>query len=229
MLNLEDIKDPKSDYFQEALEWQHEKYDSAKKNERRGWLMAFLFALIATTLAFALAMLTPLKEVTPYTIQVDKVTGETSVMKPLSNGTLTQSEALTKYWLIKYIRARVGYDRQDLEKNYELVQIMTDKKEFARYAKAFNPKKADSPYQRYGEKTTIEVRVKSVAFLKENVASIRIDLTEITHDTPTITPWVITMSFQFTLEPKTEAERFDNPLGFQATKWRIDAEVEQGE
>jgi len=229
LIDSEDIKDPKSDYFKQALEWQEERYDSAIKNQRRGWIVALVFGSMALMLTLTLMMLVPLKDVVPYTIEVNRISGETHVMKPLRKGTLTQSEALSKYWLIKYVRARTGYDRQDLEKNYELVQLMTDKKEFARFAKAFDPKKPTSPYQRYGEKTTVEIRIKSISFLEKDVASIRIDLTELSNDKPSTTPWVVTMSFQFTLEPKTEAERFENPLGFQATKWRIDAEVEEGE
>ncbi len=229
MLATDDIRDPESDYYKEALAWQEEKYDLAIKQRRMGWIVATVFGGIASMLSFALMALVPLKTVEPYTIEVDRITGETHVSKPLKEGKLTQSEALTKYWLIKYVRARTGYDRQDIENNYVLVQMMSDKKEFARYAKVFDPKKPDSPYQRYGEKTVVEVDVKSISFLDKNTASIRIDLTEITNDKPDTTPWVVTASFQFTLEPRTEAERFDNPLGFQATKWRIDEEVETGE
>lgn len=229
MIATDDITDPKSDYYKEALAWQEEKYDSAIKQRRMGWVVATVFGAIALMLAFALMALVPLKTVEPYTIEVNRITGETQVSKPLQQGKLTQSEALTKYWLIKYVRARTNYDRQDLEKNYEMVKMMSEKKEFASFAKAFDPKKPDSPYQQYGEKTTVGVNVKSIAFLDKATASIRIDLTEISNEKPTVTPWVVTMSFQFTLEPRTEAERFENPLGFQATKWRIDAEVETGE
>lgn len=230
MIPTDDIKDPKSDYFKEALGWQEEKYELAVKQRRAGWVVAFIGGTIALLLAIALMALVPLKTVEPYVIYVNTITGETRVEKSLSKGKLTQSEALTKYWIVKYVRARTGYDRQDLEQNYELVQMMSDKKEFVRYSKVFNPKLATSPYQKYGEHTTVKVKVKSIAFLDENTTSIRIDLTTKTNDKEEDpVPWVITMSHQFTLEPRTEEERFENPLGFQSTKWRIDAEIETGE
>ncbi len=230
MIPTDDITDPKSAYYKEALAWQEEKYDLAVKGRRTGWIVAFFAGSIAGCLAIALMLLVPLKEVEPYTIEVNKITGETHVSKPLKAGKLTQSEALTKYWLIKYVRARTGYDRQDLEQNYSLVKMMSDKKEFLRFAKVFDPKKPSSPYQKYGEHTTVEVKVKSISFLDKHTSSIRIDLTEKTNDKELSSlPWVITMSHQFTLEPRTEEERFVNPLGFQGVKWRIDAEVETGE
>jgi len=229
MIPVDDIKDPKSDYFKEALSWQEERYELATKQRRAGWFVAFIAGTIALMLAMALMFLTPLKSVSPYVIYVNTITGETRVQQSLKKGKLTQSEALTKYWIIKYVRARTSYDRQDLEQKYEMVKMMSDKKEFVRYAKVFDPKRADSPYQTYGEKITLETKVKSISFLDENTASIRLDLIEHANDKATTTPWVVTMSYQFTLEPRTEEERFENPLGFQGTKWRIDAEVETGE
>ena len=172
------------------------------------------------------ALLTPLKKVEPYTIEVNTTTGETKVKQPLKDGVLTQSEALTKYWLIRYVRARVGYDFQDIEEQYKTVNWLSDQKEFSRYADAFNPKKATSPYNLYGDRVQLLVRVKSISFIDKDTASIRIDLNKIEIDgSEEITPVVVTASFQFTLEPRSEEERFENPLGFQVTNWRVDAEV----
>jgi len=229
MIPTDDIKDPKSEYYKEALVWQEERYELATKQRRAGWFVALIAGSIATMLAMALMFLTPLKSVSPYVIYVNTITGETRVEQSIKKGKLTQSEALTKYWIIKYVRARTGYDRQDLEQSYEMVKMMSDKKEFIRYAKVFDPKRADSPYQRYGEKTIVKTKIKSISFLDKNTASIRLDLIEKTNDKEESTPWVVTMSYKFTLEPRTEEERFENPLGFQGTKWRIDAEVETGE
>lgn len=231
MIPTDDLKDPKSDYFKEALAWQTEKYELSLKQRRIGWIVSFVFIGVAVIEAFALMALTPFKTVEPYVIEVNTTTGETQVKRALKEGALTQSEALTKYWIIKTVRARVGYDAQDLEKQYEAVQMMSDRKEFARYNKEFNPKNPTSPYQIYGDKVTIGVRVKSVSFIDKDTALVRIDTIEKRRgggiDDPM--PWTVTLSYQFTFEPRTEAERFENPLGFQVTKWRMDAEVETGE
>jgi type IV secretion system protein VirB8 len=222
-----EAKDPTSDYYKEAMNWQEERYDSAIKNSRRGWVVAIFAGSFCLLLAIALAGLTPLKTVEPYTILVDKLTGETRVVRPLKEGTLTQSEAVTKYFVNRYVQKRVGYDFQDIEETYEQVRMMSDTKSFDVYAKAFDPKKEDSPYQVYGEEVTVQAKVKSISFLGEakDRASVRIDIIETSKGKTKRTPWIITMSFQFTLEPRSEDERFENPLGFQATKWRIDAEI----
>lgn len=229
MLPSDDKKDPKSQYYEEASKWNEEIYDSAIKGRRIGWFVAAIAGFIAVCLSIGIVILMPLKEVVPYTIEVNKLTGETRVARPLQEGNLTQSEALSKYWIIKYVKARIGYDRQDVEQKYELVKMMTEPREFDRFNRAFNPRSETSPYQVYGEKNTAEAKIKSISFIDKDTASIRIDLVETINDRPEVSPWVVVMSFQYTLDPKTEAERFDNPLGFQATKWRIDEEVEQGE
>lgn len=220
--------DKQSEYYKEQSEWNEEKYDKAVKERRVGWYAAFFLCAITAGLTTALVLLIPLKEVVPYTIEVDRLTGETQVRKPLSDGSFTQKEALTKYWLIKYVKARLGYDRQDIENSYDLVKMMSDKREFSRYDKIFDPSKENSPFQVYGDKNTVVARIKSVSFLDSDTATIRVDLIETINDRPKPSPWVVTISFQFTLEPRSEEERFENPLGFQATKWRIDEEIEQG-
>lgn len=227
----DDIKDPNSEYYKQELEWQNEKYDAAIKHKRTGWLVATIFGALSFLLAFAIAALVPLKTVVPITIEVDKLTGETQVRKPVDEGSLTQSEALTRYWLNKYVIARVTHDMQDFVERYNKVKMMSSLEEFARFEKAFDPKKPDSPYQKYGEKGVLKVKVKSIVFLKPKVASIRIETTvDKPGEKPTDpVPQIITTSFQFTLSPKNQEERLENPLGFQATEWRIDSEVITGD
>ncbi len=226
----EKIKDdPKTEYYQKSLEWQEELYDNAIRQRNLGWKIATGFFIITLLLAIALVLLVPLKTTVPYTIEVNTISGETKVAQPLKKGSLTQSEVLTKYWIVKYVMARVTYDRQDLQKNYVTVQYLSDKRVFTDYDRWFDPKKPTSPFQIYGETTTVSVQVKSVSFLDKDTASIRINKIEKTVDKETITPWVITMSFAYSLEAKTENDRYNNPFGFQTTKWREDAEIASGE
>ena len=229
MIPVENMRDNNSDYYKAALEWEAEKYESAVKGRKAGWIVAMILLMIVLFLSMALAGLTPLKTVEPYTIEVNTLTGETRVARALEDGNITQSEALVKYWIIQYVRARETYDRQDIEQGYTKVKMLSEKNEFGKYAKAFDPNKPDSPYQVYGETTKVRVDIKSIAFLDDDTASIRVDLIEDDGDREFAQPWIITMSFQFTLQPLTEEERFDNPLGFQATSYRKDAEVVSGE
>jgi type IV secretion system protein VirB8 len=229
MLDGDDLLDPKSAYYKEAFEWQEERYEAAIKQRNLGWRIAALLFVFCLVQAFTLVLLVPLKEKVPYTIEVNTTTGETRVAKALKEGSLTQSEVLTKYWVVRYVNARLTYDRQDIEQNYVIVQQLSDKKIFGEYDRAFDPKKPNSPYQIYGDHTTIKVNVKSIAFLDKDTASVRVDLIQKSADRETITPVVITLSFVYTLEPASEEQRFSNPLGFNVTKWRQDAEIASGE
>ena len=232
MFSTDDLKDPKSAYYKEALQWHNEKYASANKRSRVGWIFALLFAFLCACFAMGMVAILPLKEVHPYTIEVNKLTGETRVATPLKEGKLTQSEALTKYWLVKYVRARVSYDYDDLNEQYERVRMMTTSGEFGRYAAVINPSNPRSPYHDYGQTGNAQIEMKSISLSGANKdkATIRLDIiSEYEDGRKRRTPWIINTSFKFTLEPRTELERFENPLGFLSDKWRIDPEILTGE
>jgi len=232
MFSVDDLKDPKSEYYKEALEWHNEKFASANKRSRLGWIFALLFAFLCACFAMALAGIMPLKEVHPYTIEVNQLTGETRVATPLKDGRLTQSEALTKYWLVKYVRARVGYDRLEINDQYKQVRMMTTAEEFNRYAALIKQSNPKSPLNVYGDNGRAHVEIKSISLAGKNKdrATIRLDIiSEQDVGSSRREPWIINTTFKFTLEPRTELERFDNPLGFLSDRWRIDPEILTGE
>jgi len=216
--------------FEKAEQANNETYNKAMKRSFIGWIIAIIFIFFSFVSMITITVLIPLKEKIPYVVEVDKVSGETSVTK-VTKGKLTQSESLTKYWINKYVRYRTQYDYQDIEESYELVKAMTSPREFTNYHKDYDTNNLESPYRIYGENTTLKTRIKSISFIDKDTATVRIDIEKkrINEDKPKHFPYIVTLSFRFTLEPESEKEIQENPFGFQCTKWRIDSEIEIGE
>jgi len=216
-----------------VAEWYHDLYRSATINRNRWCLVGVIALILAATQALALIFLTPLKTVEPYVLQVDNKSGMTNVLKPLRDGkenSLTEEEAVTKSFIVKYVIARETYDPQDLNRNYDLVLLMsspTEAKKFEDIVANGNP---SSPVERFKNTTTRTVRISSVSFLdqKKKTAQVRFITSETGRNRQTKEDyWVSILTFRYINAPMDESDRLSNPLGFQIISYRTDQEIIQ--
>ena len=84
-----------------AASWATSVTDDLKRSNRRAWLIAIIAALVALLEAFALATLVPLKTVEPYTLLVDRQTGNVQSLAPLDAQVVTPDTALTRSFLVQ--------------------------------------------------------------------------------------------------------------------------------
>src|SRR3546814_10726165 len=74
------------------------------------WIVAIVAIVFAAICAAAVLALSPLKTVVPYVVTVDRSTGATEVTQELrGDKTITYDEAIRKYFLADYVRARSGW------------------------------------------------------------------------------------------------------------------------
>ena len=213
-----------------VAEWYQDLYQSVKISRNR-W---FLIGVIALTLTgiegLALVFLTPLKTVEPYVLQVDNKSGITTVLKPLRDNqenVLTQEEAVTKSFIVKYVIARETYDPQDLNRNYDLVRLMSSGDEAGKFNESVANGNPQSPVERYKANTARTVKISSVSFLdqKKKTAQVRFMTTEVTRNETKEDYWVAILTFRYINAPMDETDRLNNPLGFQVISYRVDQEI----
>lgn len=205
--------------------WHQDIYGSAVVSRNR-WIVVGVLALILAILeAGALIGLAPLKAVEPYVIQLDNNTGMTRVIQPLAETPLTEIEAVTKFFLVKYIVARETYDPQDLNQNYDQVRLMSTLEEANRFDGYIRG--PESPVEHLGNSFTRTIRISSVSFLNKSTAQVRFTSTQRQAATNEKQEgyWIATLSFRFATAPMDEKERLNNPLGFQIKSYRVDQEV----
>lgn len=213
-------------YFQEARSWDQDRLATAERSRRLAWAVAAGASTLALAAVGAVAALAPLKSVQPFVVRVDRETGGVDVMTALNgDGALTYDEAVSKYFLGQYVRAREGYLPVAAEANFRQVSIMSTPAEQQRWADDFRPSNPQSPPAVYGQQAYAEAEIRAVSFISPHVASVRFHKTVRRADQVTGSDWVATVSFLYTKAPMLESDRLRNPLGFQVATYRADPEV----
>jgi type IV secretion system protein VirB8 len=212
--------------FATANDWHAEKYSSALASRNR-WLLA---AAIASTLALlclvALIGLTPLKTVEPYVVKEESSSGLVTVLRPVREEGITAGEALKKYFLAQYVRARETFDPQDIRHAYQSVMLFSDIETGRDYDRWINPENPNSPVAAYGPKKIKRfISIRSITFLAPDTAQLRFTARERMDTSERPSFWIATIQFHFVQHSADEEERLINPVGFKVTSYRIDPEV----
>lgn len=213
-------------YFAEARRWDEDRLTSARRSRRLAWILAAVSAGLAGAAVSAVAALAPLKRVEPFVVRIDNATGAVDVMTALAGPErLTYDEAVSKYFLGQYVRAREGWLPQAAEANFRQVSIMSTPAEQQRWAEAFRPANPASPQVALGPAAEADVEIRAISFVSPQVASVRFRKVVRRGAQATSGDWIATIAFAYAKAPMAEADRLRNPLGFQAASYRADPEV----
>jgi len=213
-------------YFAEAKRWDQDRLAAALRSRRLAWIAALAASALAAIAVGAVAALAPLKSVEAFVVRVDRTTGAVEVMTALSGPQgATYDEAVSKYFIGLYVRAREGWLPQAAEENFRQVAILSTPAEQERWADAFRPANPTSPQTLWGPGAESLISVRAISFISPKVASIRFHRTLRQAEQTTESDWVATLAFTYVKAPMAEADRLRNPLGFQVVSYRSDPEV----
>ena len=212
-------------YYAEAASWNRDRLQSMRSSQRIAWWIAGIAAAIALLEAVALVLLMPLKTVEPYTLMVDRTTGYVQALKPLDQATITPDAALTQSFLVQYVIAREGFDMATLNANYRKVALFSGGSARSAYLQQMQAGNPESPLALCPRPTTVDVRVKSVSPIGKDVALVRFDTVRSDAAGQVPSAWVAVIRYHYSDSPMSLEDRFVNPLGFQVTSYRKDAEV----
>ncbi|MEY4849670.1 MAG: hypothetical protein RLZZ331_674 [Pseudomonadota bacterium] len=213
-------------YYAAARTWADDRVAAAARQTRLAWIVAGAAGGIAALLAIALALLVPLKSVQPYVVTVDRQSGTVEIATTLTDGKLTQNEAVIQAQLASYVRARETFDETDLRLQYALVQRLSAPTVARGYVTAMAAANPESPLRTLNRGDTIAVNVKSVSLVSPGAALVRFDTrhSSLNGGQTSVQSFVAAISFGFANAPLRVEDRFDNPLGFQVTRYRRDIE-----
>jgi type IV secretion system protein VirB8 len=225
-IGVKDTDEDLKSYFAEAQSWDRDRFVAAARSRRIAWIVASVAIALAIVAVLAIMALTPLKTVVPYVVSVDRSTGATDVTQELrGDKSITYDEAIRKYFLADYVRAREGWIPQAREEFFRKVLALSTREEQARWTAFYKKDNPDSPQNQFTANDAVFVAIRSVAFISPNVAQVRF-VKRLERDQQAIeTPAIATITFDVLSKPETEAGRYANPLGFQVKSYRADAEV----
>ena len=215
------------DYLRQADSWARDRQAELVASRRTAWIVASAAVLVAVCEALALLFLMPLKRVEPYTLMVDRQTGYVQLLKPLDPSLVSADAALTQSFLVQYVIAREGFDRDTVQNDYRRVASWSEGQARAAYLAAMPASNPESPLFLYPAGTAVDVKVKSVSSVGDRTAMVRYDT--LRHDAgqqaTSARPWVAIIRYGFTNRPMTTEERYINPLGFQVLRYRRNPEA----
>lgn len=213
-------------YYAEAASWSRDVHGALRSSRRLAWIIAGGAGAIALLEAVALAAMMPLKTVVPYTITVDRQTGYVETAQALKPGPLAQDAAVTQAFLAQYVMAREGYDATDLQATYRKVSLWSERDAKAQYVRTMANSNPQSPVRLFGRDTILHPTVKSISLLSKESALVRFDVERRAYGAPAgeRQSYAAVLGFRYTGAPMRMEDRFLNPLGFQVTSYRRDAE-----
>jgi type IV secretion system protein VirB8 len=214
-------------YYDAAASWSADIHGALRASRRVAWWVAGAAVTVAVLEALALASLTPLTTVVPYTITVDRQTGYVQQISGLQAGALTQDQAVTQSFLVQYVLARESFDATDLRENYRKVLLWSAGDARAQYQTLMQRTTPNSPLNLYSPTTMVSVTVKSVSLLSPTTALVRFDTVRHEQDSSSASQqaYAAVIAFKYTGAPMSMGDRFINPLGFQVLRYRRDAET----
>jgi type IV secretion system protein VirB8 len=214
-------------YFAQVRSFEAERLRDERRSRRLAWAVATVAAGVAFAACLAVAGLTPLKSVVPLVFRVDAATGIVDAVHDLQGGPQTQTEAIARYFIARYIRAREGYAFTEAEYQFRSVSLLSTSTEQARYAAWFRGSNPESPQVTLGRGGTARVTIRSISFIGAKLAQVRWTRA-IQHGesrTTDTTYWVSTLGFDWSDAGIGNQDRLENPLGFLVTDYRVDPEA----
>lgn len=218
-----------------AKNWYKDKYEYVRQQRDVLAAITLISLLFSAGAVFTVMWLTPYKSVEPFVIQIDEKSGIVQRVDPVTRTEFTSSEAVDRFFIAQYIRARESYIRSVFRYNYDIVRVMSDRFAFNIYNQTVSERNPESPAAILKSDGIRTVKFKNIAFIKsserddtvEKVAQARIVLTDISRKFPAPIDYhsIVTITFQYANLNLNEEERYWNPLGFLVTNYAIEREV----
>ncbi|MGN6825894.1 virB8 family protein [Paucibacter sp. M5-1] len=225
--------DPSDASLSHNAAWEIDRVEMLERSERRAWRAAWTGLSLAAAGIATVLVQSPLRELVPIPIVVDRLTGETTIQQRLGVETVPALEALDKHNLATFVRAREGYSWMFLQRDFDQVARTATPAVFADYNRQFE---GDTALQRrVGATEDWQIHIVSVRLSPTGRSDNRGEAT-VTYDktirmTDRKLPDATTRhiaSVVFRYQPKAlakEKDRLENPLGFVVTAYRSDPEI----
>jgi type IV secretion system protein VirB8 len=215
------------DYYANAGSWADERTQSIYASRKVAWIVALTATAVAVVLALAIFFMLPLKTVVPHTLLVDKQTGFVQAIDPSAPQRITPDKALTQSFLVQYVEAREGFDIATVQGQFKKVALWSAGQNKSRYVNMMQAGNPESPLKLYPRNTVIDVKVRSVSQLSEGQALVRFVSVRRDPGAAEAQPqnWVAVIKYRYSTAPMTVEDRYVNPLGFEVTDYRKDAET----
>lgn len=216
---MAELEKPNKKVKTKIKSWYSNRYQIVVVQRNLLLLLALLSMLSVAIAVIFVKNIMSSKSLEPYVIQVESKSGIATIVNQMTTQNFTGDQAIRNYFINQFVHAASGYDPKTYKQDAERVRLLSTSGIYVDYRNRINPRLL-------GSKGKIEVRIKSIQYINNNTAQIRV-ATQL--DSPELgvqnKDQVITMGFYFTDLKLTMEERLINPLGFQVAQYLIADEV----
>ena len=212
--------------------------DIARRSEKRAWIVAFTAIVMSLILAGGYFYMLPLKEKVPFLVMADAYTGTATVATlrgDFSQNSITASEAINRSNVWQFVTARESYDLAVMQmRDWNTVYVMSAPNVSQEYRALHARNNERAPFYTYGANRAIRVRILSLQLVgggqgtPPTGATVRFQRSvydKTTGGTAPLDSRIATLAFTYKPNLKlSEEQRVLNPLGFQVTEYRVDAD-----
>lgn len=200
--------------------WYSDRYENLI-SQRNILALLTITSFIAVVVAIiAVGKISISKSFSPFVIQIEEKTGSAKIVNPVSSDLLSGNEALSRYFVKKYLTARETYNPVDFERNTRKVVRLFSSSYVYRAFLSYIRKPENDPTVIYGQRNETYLRLKSFQKLR-NQYFVRFSVIE-QLGRQKVFDKIATLTIEYLPMELTEEERDINPVGFQITGYRVD-------
>jgi type IV secretion system protein VirB8 len=213
-------------YYQSGDIWEQEVVKRAKRSRALAWFVTALFGGITLLSLAALVLPIPLKSFEPYIVEVDRNTGYIEVKTGLTRpSNLTEQQAITQAYIVRFIRARESYDPYAISDNFGIAALLSTGNAARALEELYSAANPKNPTKLYGKVKRVTTEIASVTFPNASTGIVRFATNEQSDTDTIVNHWIAVVRYRYTDTPQTNEWRFENPLGFQVYDYRRDQET----
>lgn len=188
-------------------------------------LIVLLLGVIAAQVA-ALILLMPLKTVVPALATIDTSSGHVVKVALVSPEELAAQKSVILNELHDYILQRNTLDADDRQRLSDLVRIHSTDAVAREYDIELSPENPSNPYYTLPAGARRFVEISAVNLLNQNTGQVQFKTrTGKPGNNPKTDYFTAIVKFEFTGTPRAVGDRWENPLGFAVTAYRVDQQL----
>jgi len=212
-------------YLTESRGLERDHLEEILRSRRMAWRVATGAGALLGVSLVAILLLMPLKSVEAFVLRVDDATGAVDVVTRVRDQEVSYGEVVDKYWLNLYVLNRESYDYGTIQATYDATALLSSPEVQREYLATFEgPAARDKVLANHAK---IVVTVRSITpDGAGRTALVRFTTQKRSANGPEPESNLVAMiGYRYVHAPISEQDRRVNPLGFQVTSYRVDAET----
>jgi type IV secretion system protein VirB8 len=212
--------------------------DLARRSEKRAWMVTSAAIVMSLILAGGYFYMLPLKKIEPYMIMADAYSGSAYVTKlegDYNFRNLSTQEAVQKSYVARYVMARESFDFDVTRRDWDVVHLMSERNVSDSFSRMHDSANPQAPARLFGRDRALRVKVQSIRpeanprqSGEETIYTFAAEYQRSIYEKRTGQERMLdnkTALIEFVFKNNlgmTDAQRYDNPLGFRVISYRVD-------